>query len=211
MRNIIIASLSIFVFACSNSDQGTTQASTNSATASTVNGLATASSFNTISDERERALAMFQEIGKVIQHPRCMNCHPRGDRPMQGDQSLPHQPHVVRGDGGMGAVGMRCTTCHGAENYANVPGRPVWFLAPAEMAWQGKSLGEICAQIKDPARNGERSLDDIAFHVINDELVAYGWEPPDHLEPAPGDQETFGALVEAWIGAGAHCPGPNDA
>ena len=209
MRNLVLAGLAIAAAACS--DTGSDTNTQNGASASSTNGLAAAASFNTISDDRERALALFTEIGKVVQHPRCVNCHPRSDRPMQGDASIPHQPHVVRGDGGMGAAGLRCTACHGAENYANVPGRPVWFLAPAEMAWQGKSLGEICEQIKDPERNGQRTLDDIAYHVANDELVAHGWQPPAHLEAAPGDQETFGELVQAWIEAGAHCPDPGGA
>ena len=29
------------------------------------------------------------------------------------------------------------------------------------MAWEGKSLGQICEQIKDPARNGGKTLDEI--------------------------------------------------
>jgi hypothetical protein len=33
---------------------------------------------------------------------------------------------------------------------ARVPGHPEWHLAPREMAWQNKTLGEICEQIKDP-------------------------------------------------------------
>jgi hypothetical protein len=33
---------------------------------------------------------------------------------------------------------------------SGVPGNPKWALAPAEMAWRGKSLGEICRQIQDP-------------------------------------------------------------
>jgi hypothetical protein len=33
------------------------------------------------------------------------------------------------------------------------------------MGWEGKTLGEICAQIKDPARNGGRSVADIVHHV----------------------------------------------
>jgi hypothetical protein len=27
-------------------------------------------------------------------------------------------------------------------------------MAPGEMAWQGKSLAQICEQIKDPQHNG---------------------------------------------------------
>jgi hypothetical protein len=35
-----------------------------------------------------------------------------------------------------------------------VPGNPIWHLAPRETAWEDKTLGEICAQIRDPTRNG---------------------------------------------------------
>jgi len=100
---------------------------------------------------------MFEEAGKVIQSPRCMNCHPAGERPTQTDRMTPHQPLVVRGDGGMGAPGgLVCSTCHHETNFdpAGVPGNPKWSLAPVEMAWQGKTLGEICVQIKDKGRNG---------------------------------------------------------
>ena len=123
-----------------------------------VGGLKPATDFSTIGDEKERAIALFAEAGKVIQSPRCLNCHPANDRPLQGDDGHPHQPLVVRGIGGMGATGMHCTTCHGPANFdpGRVPGHPLWHLAPIEMAWVGKSLGEICVQIKDPNRNGAR-------------------------------------------------------
>ena len=110
------------------------------------------SDFDNITDKNERAVALFEEAGKVIQSPRCMNCHPAGERPTQTDRMRPHQPLVVRGEGGMGAPGgLVCTTCHHEANFdpAGVPGNPKWALAPAEMAWQGKTLGQICVQIKD--------------------------------------------------------------
>jgi hypothetical protein len=116
--------------------------------------------FNGIQNQDERSIAFFLEAGKVITSPRCVNCHPAGDRPLQGKDSHLHQPLVVRGDGGLGAVGMRCYTCHGQQNYdpAHIPGHPEWHLAPIEMAWQGKTLGQICEQIKDRARNGGRDM-----------------------------------------------------
>ena len=46
--------------------------------------------FASIADEKERSLALFQEAGKVITHARCVNCHPAGDRPAQGDDRHPH-------------------------------------------------------------------------------------------------------------------------
>lgn len=171
-------------------------------------GLRGPTSFEHITDDTERAQALFQEMGKVILHPRCVNCHPDGDRPLQGEQGLPHQPLVDRGgEKGEGAVAMKCTNCHGESNFQNVPGNPRWHLAPLEMAWQGKTLSQICQQISDPARNGGKTKEEIVRHMAEDELVAYGWNPPDHLEPVPGNQALFGQLSRAWLAAGAHCPG----
>ena len=116
--------------------------------------------FASIADPAERSRALFAEAGKVIDSPRCQNCHPAGQRPTQGDDMHAHLPLAVRGADDHGAVGMRCTTCHQAANFepAGVPGNAKWHMAPIEMAWQGKSLAQICEQIKDPARNGKRSL-----------------------------------------------------
>ena len=36
--------------------------------------------FASIAQPRARAAALFLEMGRVLQHPRCMNCHPAGDR-----------------------------------------------------------------------------------------------------------------------------------
>ena len=46
------------------------------------------------------------------------------------------------------------------------------------MAWEGKSLGEICAQIKDPARNGNRSVDALIDH-IGEDIWSAGLGRPD--------------------------------
>ncbi len=80
--------------------------------------------FAGIGDTQSRSIAYFEEAGKVLQHPRCVNCHPAGERPFQGDAMRPHEPLVVRGSDGRGASGLGCTTCHGAANFdaARVPG-----------------------------------------------------------------------------------------
>ncbi|RED13290.1 Isoquinoline 1-oxidoreductase subunit [Pontivivens insulae] len=165
--------------------------------------------FATIADDQARAEAIFAEAAKVFQHPRCSNCHPVGERPFQGNDPHPHQPHVIRGDGGFGAPGgMVCTTCHGAENYeaSGVPGNPVWHLAPTEMGWHGRSVGEICAQISNPEMTGGRDLTEVIEHLAEDELVHWGWAPGADREPAPGSAEALVELMEAWVAAGAHCP-----
>jgi hypothetical protein len=166
------------------------------------------SAFAQIADKKERAVALFNEAGKVILSPRCVNCHPAGDRPLQGEDGHPHQPFVVRGDYGLGAVGMRCTTCHGPANFdpGHVPGHPAWQLAPVEMAWAGKSLGEICEQIKDPKRNGGKPMAALVHHMAEDSLVGWGWHPGAGRTPAPGTQKEFGALIKAWADSGAACP-----
>ena len=166
--------------------------------------------FAGIADTAERSRALFAEAGKVIQSPRCQNCHPVGERPTQGDDMHPHLPLVVRGADDQGAIAMRCAACHQAANFAPaaVPGAPKWHVAPVEMAWQGKSLGQVCEQIKDPARNGKRTLAQIHQHMARDELVGWGWHPGGSRAPAPGTQAQFGALVDAWIKTGAACPAP---
>jgi cytochrome c5 len=164
--------------------------------------------FASIADENQRSVALFTEAGKVITHARCMNCHPAGDRPAQGDDRHPHMPLVSRGLDDFGAIGMRCTTCHGPANFdpAGIPGNPVWHMAPIEMAWVGKSLGDICQQIKDPNRNGGKSLEDLVHHMAEDPLVGWGWNPGVGRQPAPGTQKEFGSLIRAWVDTGAACP-----
>jgi len=176
--------------------------------AETGDTLRPVSDFAGIVDDDARAAALFEEAAKVLTHPRCMNCHPVGDRPFQTDQLQPHQPLVVRGEDGHGAPGMACSTCHGAANFdpAGVPGDPHWALAPASMAWVGKSVGEICAQLTDPARTGGRDLAAILEHVGNDSLVLWGWSPGAGRAPVPGTNEAFVALLRAWVDAGAACP-----
>jgi hypothetical protein len=170
--------------------------------------LRTPQSFDSITDKTARSKAIFQEAGKVILSPRCLNCHPNGDRPTQGNDMHLHQPMVTRGAGGMGATAMRCMTCHQGANFApaGVPGNPAWHLAPLSMAWQGKSLGQICAQIKDKKRNGGKTLPQIAEHMGHDDLVGWAWNPGSNRTPAPGTQAQFGQLIEAWIASGAACP-----
>lgn len=171
-------------------------------------GLRSAQSFDAITDRTERSRALFAEAGKVIQSPRCLNCHPNGDRPTQGNDMHLHLPMVVRGPKDQGATALRCMACHQAANFApsGVPGHPLWHLAPLSMAWQGKNLQQICEQIKDRKRNGGKSLAQIHEHMARDTLVGWGWTPGGDRQPAPGTQEEFGKLVEAWIATGAACP-----
>lgn len=178
--------------------------------AAATRALRAAQSFAGIADPAARSAALFSEAGKVLLHPRCVNCHPAGDVPLQGEDGRPHQPPIRRGAGGHGPAGLHCSACHMTRNFdeAGVPGSASWHLAPAAMAWQGRSLGHVCEQLKDRARNGGRDLSEVVEHVRKDALVGWAWTPGPGREPAPGTQAQFAALMEAWVATGAACPTP---
>lgn len=160
-------------------------------------------------------LAEWQKIYEVFSHPRCANCHVEDDHPRWSGahygKTRIHAFNVVRGaDGsGFGNPGLRCTTCHFDSN-SNIlhgpPGAPSWHLAPAEMVWFGKSSAAVCTQIKDPERNGGRTIAEVAEHVRDDALVGWGWAPGPGREPAPGSAEAVFAAISSWGAAGAPCP-----
>jgi hypothetical protein len=173
------------------------------------------SAFSSIEEPHARSMALFVEAGKVIQSPRCLNCHPVTREPTQGNDLHAHVPPMNAGAGDHGVPGLPCKSCHGdanaatlASSIASIPGHPRWGLAPVSMAWQGKSLREICLQLKDRASNGGRSLSEIHEHVARDSLVGWAWHPGEGRIAAPGSQAQFGALIAAWISAGAACPQP---
>jgi hypothetical protein len=164
--------------------------------------------FATLRREGDRSRALFLEASRVFLHPRCSNCHPDGEVPLQGMEAVPHEPPVTRGPADHGVPGLECASCHQDHNVegARVPGAPHWHLAPREMAWVGKTPGEICAQLQDPERNGGKTLEQIVEHSAHDELVGWGWDPGDGRQPAPGTQVQLGELVAAWVETGALCP-----
>jgi hypothetical protein len=169
--------------------------------------------FESIGDKAARSRAMFTEIAKVLTHPRCINCHPAGPHPTQGS-GQDHTPSAWREDATADAIGTTCSACHHDANFAvteastykSIPGHPRWGLAPLSMAWQEKTIGDICRQLKDVNRNGGRDLAMLQEHIAKDDLVAWGWNPGPGRQPAPGSQEAAGKLVQAWIDTGAECP-----
>jgi hypothetical protein len=92
---------------------------TDTAAAQNPNELRSPSEFSGIQDPQTRSRALFTEAAKVIMNPRCMNCHPATDSPLQGNDQHIHMPPVTRGDNGVGVAGkyMRRLS-HGAELHA---------------------------------------------------------------------------------------------
>src|SRR5574341_1818103 len=135
--------------------------------------------------ERSEAVAAFATVQRVLQHPRCQNCHVPGDAPLQSDAGLPHAMEVTRGPEGHGPPGLPCSTCHGEANAPASygphapPGAPRWMLPPPDqkMVFIGLSPAALCAALKDPKANGGRDLAALLKHVSEDELVLWGWTP----------------------------------
>ena len=164
----------------------------------------------TVSPEQlTEAHAAFDRVYEVLQHPRCLNCHPAGNRPLQYDASLPHSMNVVRGDDDRGVAGMRCDGCHGPSN-APLPHMPPgvatgWRLAPSDMVFEGRSKAELAAQLADPA-TAHMTPEQLLGHVAHDPLVMWGWDPGPGREPVPVPHAEFVAAFATWTEAG--CPVP---
>jgi cytochrome c5 len=155
--------------------------------------------------------AAFLRAWTVFDSPRCKNCHPAGDAPLQGDDSHVHIQYVKRGVEGHGVYGMTCHTCHQDANLpgANMPpGHPKWGLPPANMKMviEGETPGQFCRQLKDPAQNGHRSLAQIMEHVSQDSLVGWGWNPGDGRTLPPLNRPDFVTAMQQWVDNGAACP-----
>jgi hypothetical protein len=156
---------------------------------------------------REAFLAAY----KVFMHPRCMNCHPAGDVPLQGDDSHLHTQNVKRGPEGKGKYALKCANCHQLTNLPGEnmpPGNPNWHLPPPEMpmVFQGKTPSELARQLKDTKRNGGKTLEEILRHVSEDKLVLGGWNPGDGRTKPPLTYAEFVARMREWVEKGAEEP-----
>ncbi len=154
---------------------------------------------------------LFLEFVSVLRHPRCRNCHSRGDFPRQGADGHPHTMNVRRGPEGHGVTAEKCSTCHQDHNLAGAhmpPGAPNWGLPPpaTPMIWEGLSDAQICRSIKDTKENKNRNLDQVVEHLTEDKLVMWGWNPGEGRSPVPMPHDEFSAKVRQWQAAGGPCP-----
>ncbi|HEX5053345.1 MAG TPA: hypothetical protein VFZ65_16330 [Planctomycetota bacterium] len=161
--------------------------------------------------DRSRSAAAWGLVYEVLQHPRCLNCHPAGDRPLVGEHGEPHPQNVQRGSTGMGLFAMTCPTCHRDENTAGEhmpPGAPRWHLPPRNMplVFEGRSPAQLARQLADPAQNGDKSPSALLQHVTEDPLVLWGWKPGLGREPVPVPHAEFVAAFRTWVDGGCQVP-----
>lgn len=178
--------------------------------AACVLALAVAAPAAAQSSDADAARRAFLEAAPVFAHPRCTNCHTREEGPRQGDARRPHQLAVKRGPDGRGETAtQRCTSCHKAANTAGgaIPGAADWRMPPPGRAgWDGLTPAEVCAALKDPARNAGLTLDQVVEHMGKDALVAWAWSPGGRRAAPPIARDAFLALMRTWRDKGGACP-----
>jgi hypothetical protein len=158
--------------------------------------------------EPDPAKAGFDTLYRVLESPRCRNCHPAGDAPLQFEDGWAHAMSITRRSE---KNGVTCATCHRDKNGTRPnqpPGAPNWHLPPAEtpMIFEGRTPAQLCAQLKDPKQTGGRDLAALVDHVAKDPLVAWGWDPGPGRTPVAIPRAQVVAAMQAWIAAGAPCP-----
>ena len=166
--------------------------------------------------DQESGLAAWDRIYAVASHPRCANCHANiamWSGPSYGE-TRPHEMNIDAGVSRIGEENLPCKTCHVTSIRPNsVPHAPPhlgldWQLAPVN--WFNVDSAMICAQLRDPQRNGDRDGAGLVEHVQHEietqAFIAWGFNPGGGREPAPGGlQEHLDDMI-AWTAAGMPCP-----
>jgi hypothetical protein len=158
--------------------------------------------------DQDPGVAAFGVVYGVLESPRCRNCHPAGDAPLQFDAGVPHGQNITRLSV---RNGLTCATCHRDKNGTRPgtpPGAPNWQLPPdgIPMIFEGRSQKELCEQLKDPKQNNNRDGAALIDHVAHDPLVGWGWAPGPGRAPVPMPRERVVAALTAWVAAGQPCP-----
>jgi len=152
----------------------------------------------------------FRQVYKVLMHPRCMNCHPKGDIPLQGNDSHLHAMSPKRGKDGKGVYAMKCMNCHQPENTPGdrtPPGNPDWHLPPADMkmVFEGRSAHDLAKQLVDRKQNGNKDYKALVAHA-DDGLVKAGWNMGKNRPAPPLTHAEFKKAWITWLENGAYAP-----
>ena len=152
----------------------------------------------------------FMDVYKVLMSPRCMNCHPAGDVPLNGDDNHLHPMAPKRGKDGKGITTMKCSNCHQpthVEGKNTPPGHPDWHLPPADMkmVFEGRTPHQLAKQLVNPKTNGGKTMKQLIEHA-DDGLVKIGWNMGEGRQAPPLSHEEFKKAWITWIENGAFAP-----
>jgi hypothetical protein len=164
----------------------------------------------TINNDSLESVKAFMEVYKVLMSPRCMNCHPSGDVPLQGDDNRLHTSLPQRGKDGKGIYAMKCSNCHQPTNLEGLnkpPGNPKWHMPPADMkmVFQGRTPHQLALQIMDYNKNGHKNKTQLLEHA-RDTLVKAGWNMGEGRMPPPLSYDAFLKAWDTWIQKGGYAP-----
>lgn len=192
-----------------------------SAVAAETSSGGTVNMFADGSVSRADGLANWQTYYEVASHPRCSNCHVgASNQPMWTGPSFgkdrPHGMNINAGESRIGIETLMCSTCHTTLSEPDPDANSVshsaprvastWQLPPVEAAWFGKSSGYVCNQLRDPGRNGGRSIAELAEHLGHDVILHWAWNPGGNREPAPHSLQAAMDALMKWAAAGTPCP-----
>jgi len=174
------------------------------------NDFTTVSVKNDMIKDSVESVKAFKDVYKVLISPRCMNCHPAGDVPLQDDNSRLHDMFPQRGQDGKGLYAMKCSNCHQPTNMEGLntpPGNPNWHLPPAnmKMVFQGRTANQLAKQLVNPKTNGNKTLQKLIEHA-DDGLVMGAWDPGEGRTVPPMSYEEFKKAWITWIRSGAYAP-----
>lgn len=179
-------------------------------------------------ENEAQARVAFLDAYQVFMHPRCVNCHPAGDAPLQGEDSRPHSFfRLRRGADGQGVFALKCTNCHQAQNTSGLHmppgagfplkdgledpahrGEPRWRMPSATMpmVFETRTASQLCRQLLDRRKNGGLSPEQLIEHVTHDPFVLWGWNPGEGRGVPPLSHAEFVQRVRDWVNSGAACP-----
>ena len=167
-------------------------------------------SLSLIEKDSITSVKAFQQVYTVLMSARCMNCHPSGNVPLQGDDNHLHTMLPKRGQDGKGLYALKCANCHQPTNTPGLhtpPGNPNWHLPPANMrmVFQGRTPRQLAKQLIDPNQNGHKDMKKLIEHA-DDGLVLAAWNPGEGRTLPPMSHAAFKKAWITWLNNGAYAP-----
>lgn len=156
------------------------------------------------------SIAAFMEVYKVLKSPRCMNCHPAGEIPLQSDDK-PYPYHVSKkGERRPWIVRHEMCQLPPTRKFAwraHAPRQPEMGAAAGkhENGFENKMPHELALQVVDYNRNGHKNKEQLLKHA-RDTLVKSGWNMGGGRMPPPLSYAAFLKVWDTWIKTGAYAP-----